>query len=408
MSTTYDVVIVGGGLAGLSAAQAIVGASDARVALVEGRGLGSNNPTPLICTEVVERFGLASCAKARYRKFTFLSPRGVASSHCFDSFALTALDYQAACRLLFERCQELGRVALFSDCARQVARSTQGQWVISLAGGAELSAPLLVDASGKSFFSARSFNLERPRMFSHSLGEVLAGASYADPSEAFYIAPSEYGDGGGWFYPLARGRASFGVATLTKDARFPERWLKESLRRARAGLHPCCEWLAGAWREHFELGSIPVFPPRRFVHPGLVRIGDAAGQATIWSCMGCEMALVGGQMAGHILSEAVREHEYSLELLNQYQERWDEAYRRIYRQAAWLAPLVWQQDDQQWERSLRLLQALTPAQMLARLRTNWPVLPLWKIGFIRAYDLLGRCRRAAVRRTRRALARGIA
>ena len=54
----YDVVIIGGGLAGLSTAATIAQGSDAAIAIVEERGIGSNNPTPMTFTDVVERFNL--------------------------------------------------------------------------------------------------------------------------------------------------------------------------------------------------------------------------------------------------------------------------------------------------------------------------------------------------------------
>jgi flavin-dependent dehydrogenase len=60
------------------------------------------------------------------------------------------------------------------------------------------------------------------------------------------------------------------------------------------------------------MGVIPVCPPRRFVYDGLMLIGDAAGQATIWSCMGSEPALIAGQLAGQAAIEAQRRKDYSL------------------------------------------------------------------------------------------------
>jgi hypothetical protein len=69
-------------------------------------------------------------------------------------------------------------------------------------------------------------------------------------------------------------------------------------------------------------------------------------------------------------------------------------YRRMYRQGALLAPVTWRQGEVSWNQQIPRVQELTPEQMLARLRVNWPQLPWWKIMFIRAYDWLGRIRRS--------------
>lgn len=395
---TYDIIVVGGGLAGLSAVAAIAQESDAAIALVEGRGIGSNNPTPLTFVDVVERFELHDHIQARYRRFAFHSILGNQSVHSYDPPPLVALDYRGACAALLRRGQAAGAVTLILSKAARLQRTTCGQWQVPTADGRMLTAPLLIDASGCGLFATRALNLPRPRMFSHCLGQTLVGCAVPDSEEVVFLAPSErFGDGGGWLYPLGDGRVSFGYATLSPTVNYPELPLRERCDCARREFHPYADWLAEAKTEHIEIGVIPVCPPRRFVYDGLLLIGDAAGQATIWSCMGSESALVAGQLAGQVAVEAQRRKDYSPATLESYQRQWDRAYRRIYRQGALLAPVSWRQGEVNWNRQIPLVQQLNSQQMLARLRTNWPLLPWWKIAFIRAYDWAGRVRRGLVR-----------
>jgi len=396
-----DALIVGAGMAGLSAALTILNNSPASLLILEAHHVGSNNPTPLTFAETINEFGLEQHVKGAYQRFTMLSPTGSHSTHDFERDALGALDYSGACNTLLSRCREAGDVTLEIDRAKGLDRQMDGTWVVTTLRGTRIYTPLLLDASGRGLFSTNALNLARPKLFSHSLGAVLSEVEAPDPKGAYYLIPTrDFGSGGGWFYPLEGGKASVGIAFLSPDARFPGREAKPLLAKALEGFPGVREWLRNASKREIEVGSIPIFPPKRFVFHGLMRIGDAAGQATIWDCMGSEMALVGGAMAGKAASQAIRRQDYSLGTLSHFQNEWDREYRGIYRQAELTAPLVWRCSNEDWERNLHGLQQLTPEQMLARLRLNWPRLPRWKIYFILAYDWAGRTRRGLIRRLR--------
>ncbi len=394
-------------MAGLSAAVTIAQGSDAEIAIIEERGVGSNNPTPMTFVDVVERFGLENHVIGRYRRFTFHSSLGNKSSHTYDVSPLVALDYQGACEELLSRARAAGKVEFVLDRASRLQRMTDGRWLVHVADGLAIAASLLVDASGRALFATDALGLPWPRMFSHCFGQNL-GCAAPDPEEVFFLAPSDrFGDGGGWLYPLADGRVSFGYATLSTTPDYPKQTVQERYYRALREFAPYASWLADAQPDHVEMGTIPVCPPRRFVYDGLVLVGDAAGQATIWSCMGSEPALIGGQLAGRAAIAAHRRGDYSAGVLESYQRQWDQEYRRIYQQGVLLAPVSWRQGEVNWNRQIPLVQQLAPQQMLARLRTNWPLLPWWKIASIIVYDWMGRVRRGLVARLKGSSARGV-
>jgi flavin-dependent dehydrogenase len=397
MTSDWDVIVVGGGLAGLSAAATLAADGGPRVLLVERLGLASNLTTPMTFADVPARYGLERAVTARYRGFVFHSPLGNRSQHDFAAPELVALDYGQAGTLLWERAHA-GGVILRRAAALGLQRDRRG-WLVRLSDGATVHAPLLLDASGRALFTHRALGLPAPRQFSHCYGLLLENCPAPDPELAYFLAPSaRYGSGGGWFYPLDGGRASFGYAELSTDRVFPSRRLQAGFRRALAEFQPYADWARRGRVRRVEVGSIPIFPLRRLAYDGLVIAGDAAGQATIWSCMGSAAALEAGELAAAAVRDAWQAGDPSAARLAAYTRGWDARHRRTYRHNGWIAPVSWSMSDAQWNAQIPRLTGLSGAQMVARLRENWPVPTLAQVAFVRLYDLAGRLRRGLVRR----------
>ena len=398
-----DIVIVGGGLAGLSAATEVAIHSRASIVIVEHHGLGSNRTTPMTFADVPGRFGLEDCVIGRYRRFSFHSPLGNRSTHAFETVPLVALAYRQACETLFKRASSAGHVSVVSATASRLVRHDR-RWRMALSDGQVLDTPLVIDASGRGLFASRVFGLEQPKEYSHCYGVRLSQCRVPDPDEAIFLAPCRvYGSGGGWLYPLDGNQASFGYATLGRTPVWPGDVVKANLKRALTEFEPYAAWLKGAVQEQIETGTIPIYPLRRFVYDGLLIAGDAAGQATIWSCMGSEAALTAGQLAGEAAVHALRSGDFGVRTLSLYQANWDQCYRRTYQHNAWISPVVWSMSEEEWNQQIPLTQKLTPDQMVARLRTNWPVPTMTQAVFVRAYDVAGRARRGLMRRLRAGL-----
>ncbi|HEX7976302.1 MAG TPA: FAD-binding protein, partial [Anaerolineales bacterium] len=129
-----DVIIVGAGLAGLSAANEIASRSRASVIVVERLVIGANNPTPMTFVDVLGRFGLEECTLGRYNQFAFHSPLGNQSTHAFGEVQLVALAYQRACLKLLDTASMAGNVWMYSASATRLDRQEKG-WLMTLNDG---------------------------------------------------------------------------------------------------------------------------------------------------------------------------------------------------------------------------------------------------------------------------------
>jgi flavin-dependent dehydrogenase len=393
---SYDIAIIGGGLAGLSAAVAIGADSEARVVLID-KDVGHNNLTPLTFSDVIQKFGLENSVVNRYRGFSLHSSLGSQSLHYYSDFPLVSLDYRWACYILLARAQQSLGFTWQRGYATGLVKDREG-WIISLNGNQRIRAPLLIDASGRAHFAARCLHLAHPRMYSHCYGQIfsryqITGDELAEDICWFLGGSERFGNGGGWCYPLEAGRISFGFASVTDSPRYPLKLVRQRYQRALQEFAPYAGILARGKPGPVERGSIPLGPVRRFVYDGLMLVGDAVGQATPWACMGVEPALVNGQTCGHVAAQALKQRDFRARVLREYETIWAQANQRSYRQGTMLAPLQWTQSEETWDKITASHSRLTPEETLAHLRHNEPIRSLPILGWSMVYDRLGRIRR---------------
>jgi digeranylgeranylglycerophospholipid reductase len=367
----FDIAVIGGGIAGLSAACAVSDHKDLSIVLLEGNGIGSNDSVPLTFSKVTRDFDLADCCKEEYSNFTFHNYEGSSVKYRFRENELVVLAYAKACGKLFDKLKRTGRNIEFVPASVTNIIQDHDDVQVQLEGGRTIHAKIVIDASGRTQLSTHLMKREeRPCYYSHVYGGLFSGLHSGVGKTCSFLLPNPaFGSGGGWFYSLGMGTASFGYATISTNPLEIGGALKDRFAQALKSFHPYSEYLKNAKLEHVDCGIIPITYARRLVNGRTIIVGDAGGMATNWTCMGIEPALKYGKVAGEVSARAIRQKEYHV--LNDFDKLWKKENKAAYDWVNKRAEVFWFSDPYTWEWIIKNdLALLTPAQVLERMRNN--------------------------------------
>jgi geranylgeranyl reductase family protein len=308
----YDVLVVGAGPAGLSAAERVAGAGFRVAVLEEHDEIGNPvNCSGILGIEAFERFDLpASLARHTLSEIEFVSPRGEKWSFvCERPLARVVLRSELDSHL-GEKAEAAGAEIRLRHRAAAVHRTEAGLKV--LANGDEvLSARALVVATGAGMPLLRKLGF-------HRIPETLLGVQTEIDLEAekveVHLGREWAPEGFAWVVPLGEGRAKVGLLC--------DRGGPAALRRflSRPDI---------ASRVRGALGSIrcsvlPLgFLPRSYEDRILV-VGEAAGHIKATTCGGIYYGMLTGHIAGDVLAAGLSTERLDAESLSTYESRWRE------------------------------------------------------------------------------------
>jgi digeranylgeranylglycerophospholipid reductase len=378
----YDVAIIGAGMAGISCALSASRCQQLRIALVEGTQIGSNLTSPLTFADIVKQYDLMDCVKGRYSSFAFHNYNGSRIEFVFGGYPLVLLDYGKACIKMYSRIESnANKVEFINDYANNIVQA-EDCIRIGMENTRTIEAKVLVDCSGIKGYGEELKSTSNT-YYSLPYGGTYSGVNSIKQDVAYFMWPNEeFGLGGGWFYPLEDGRASFGYAAISKSPRVNVREMEERLDSAIRKFEPYSSLLANAKRERTEKGVIPIAYRKSLVARNILFAGDAAGMATNWTCMGVEPAIKYGDIAGDLAAQAAWRNDY--EVLKKYQRIWDADNKSVYDRVQLLSEKFWNGNHYFWEWVTRNdLAYLSPAELLDRMRSNKHLMKAHEV-FLRA------------------------
>ena len=297
MRAMHDVVIIGGGPAGLFAGARLAAAGCQTTLLEEHASVGE----PVHCTGVLaadafnefnlsRRSLLNQLTTARFR-----SPAGHEVVYAGDRVEAVVIDRRAFDQDLLERATSAGVV--IDRGARVTGVQVDSAGVTVSTPSNEYRARACILACGANYALHRQVGFEMPRLFLHTAQLELAASRLGDVELHFgaEIAPKGFG----WVVPVTRPREQCARVGVMCDGDAPLYFQRLAVRiAARWGV------MAGTLGRPRQK-ILPLAPISRTYGDRLLAIGDAAGLVKPTTGGGIYYSLVSAALAAETLIDAV-------------------------------------------------------------------------------------------------------
>ena len=371
---TADVLIVGGGPAGLAAAEAAARIGVKTVVLERQKEIGYPIHTSggsWIADMVA--LNIPPMLYHPIRKVTFLSPNKAVTFN-YPVPLCCVIDVRGVYQHLAGRAVQAG--AIIRPASPVEGPILDGTRVVGVRSknasneAEEWRAPVTLDCSGFSSTLATRVGLHGGyKRYGYGAEWDLYAPNYPD-DELYLIMGSQVAPTGyAWAFPRGNGRVRLGVGVIRPDVDEDARAYLQSFTQRLPQLAPV---FAGASPLEYHTGLFPSEGVMaHFVSDGLMTAGDSASQGSALVGEGIRFAIYAGQMAGTTAANAVKRGDTSAAVLSEFERTWRARFGRNLDISYLINKRIASYSDAKWDDSLELLERLTPAQAADALRGDF-------------------------------------
>ena len=373
-----DVVIVGGGPGGLSAAETIARGQVEVMVLEQDSEIGSPIRTSGgSFIKELQALGIPERLYHPIKRGRFLSPNNSVTFE-YEEPVACVMDVRRVFQYLAEKAVKAGAQLRVNTTALEPVM--EGDYVVGVKArdfrGQELviESKIVIDASGYKASMSKKAGLHKGFKRFGVGAEYDLYAPHYDQDESVLIVGSKVAPAGyAWAFPWGGKRVRVGAGIIHADSKAdPSQYLEKLVHHS-----PEFELnLEEAEPLEYHFGLIPSDGLcDRFVGNGIMAVGDAAGQPSALVGEGIRWAIKAGRMAGEVAVEAVRAKEYSIAFLEKYQNIWKERYGTRLDITFQINQLIAGYGDLQWDKAVDLLKRLSPELFAEALQANFT--PEW-------------------------------
>jgi digeranylgeranylglycerophospholipid reductase len=375
---TYDIAVVGGGPAGLSAAYAAAKAGGKVILLEKDESIAHNIRTSGVTwIDEIEKLGIGSEYYNPIKNYSFISSsnevtiRGITPKAC-------VLNVRSTYQHLAMLAAEAGAEIMVRSMVTNVVTTPEDRRICGLKaktpkGETVIDCKVVIDASGFSSSIARCLGIVKEWRRYGIGAEYECYCENLDHETWVLMVGTKYSEAGyAWIFPVSKNKARIGVGVGRPESNSdPLQKLNDIMDKK---LRPL-DGIRKIQPIELHYGFIPNEGPRTpIVYDRLILVGDSAGQANPLVLEGIRYAIEYGRLAGNI---AMRQNR-SKEGLAEYEKIWKDKNQAMITSALRVQKRWIGLSDEEWNREIDILGEMSVDEFIDFIKAEFTIGKLLK------------------------------
>jgi len=380
---TYDIAVVGGGPAGLSAAYAAAKAGGKVILLEKDESIAHNIRTSGVTwIDEIEKLGIKSEHYNPIKNYSFISSsnevtiRGNTPKAC-------VLNVRSTYQHLAMLAAEAGAEIMVRSRVTNVVTTPEDRRICGLKaktpkGETVINCKVVIDASGFSSSIGRSLGIVKEWRRYGIGAEYECYCENLDHETWVLMVGTKYSDAGyAWIFPVSKNKARIGVGVGRPESYSdPLQKLNDIIDKK---LRPLDE-IQKIQPMELHYGFIPNEGPRTpIVYDRLILVGDSAGQSNPLVLEGIRYAIEYGRLAGNIAMKCVSQ-ECNKEGLEEYEKIWRDKSQAMIKSALRVQKRWISLSDEEWNREIDILREMSVEEFVDFIKAEFTIGKLLKFG----------------------------